>query len=87
MPTDLLVPPNLFFTGTVNVDETTYMFSPKVLSTAHSSLSSTTSISPTMAYPRKTKNRPHSRSRTGRGLKHIERLPRRTGTNSTRCAE
>ncbi len=34
VPTDLLVPPNLFFTGTVNVDETTYMFSPKVLDRA-----------------------------------------------------
>ncbi|MBK9032262.1 MAG: EVE domain-containing protein [Myxococcales bacterium] len=28
------VPPNLFFTGTVNVDETTHMFSPKVLDRA-----------------------------------------------------
>ena len=31
IPERLRVPPNLFFTGTVNVDETTYMFSPKVL--------------------------------------------------------
>ncbi|TBA91089.1 McrB family protein [Rhizobium ruizarguesonis] len=29
------LPPNLFFIGTVNVDETTYMFSPKVLDRAH----------------------------------------------------
>ena len=28
------MPRNLFFTGTVNVDETTYMFSPKVLDRA-----------------------------------------------------
>ena len=28
-------PSNLFFLGTVNVDETTYMFSPKVLDRAH----------------------------------------------------
>jgi hypothetical protein len=32
---DFILPPNLFFLGTVNVDETTYMFSPKVLDRAH----------------------------------------------------
>ncbi|MFN4143655.1 McrB family protein [Aestuariivirga sp.] len=32
---DLILPPNLYFIGTVNVDETTYMFSPKVLDRAH----------------------------------------------------
>lgn len=32
---DFTLPPNLFFIGTVNVDETTYMFSPKVLDRAH----------------------------------------------------
>ncbi|ASY74375.1 McrB family protein [Sinorhizobium fredii] len=32
---DFILPPNLFFVGTVNVDETTYMFSPKVLDRAH----------------------------------------------------
>jgi hypothetical protein len=31
----LQLPSNLFFIGTVNVDETTYMFSPKVLDRAH----------------------------------------------------
>lgn len=31
----LKLPPNLFYVGTVNVDETTYMFSPKVLDRAH----------------------------------------------------
>ena len=31
----LNLPSNLFFLGTVNVDETTYMFSPKVLDRAH----------------------------------------------------
>lgn len=31
----LRLPPNLAFIGTVNVDETTYMFSPKVLDRAH----------------------------------------------------
>lgn len=31
----LTLPPNLFYIGTVNVDETTYMFSPKVLDRAH----------------------------------------------------
>ena len=34
IPRALPVPPNLFITGTVNVDETTYMFSPKVLDRA-----------------------------------------------------
>ncbi|GGC21456.1 hypothetical protein GCM10011363_42620 [Marivita lacus] len=32
---DFILPPNLYFIGTVNVDETTYMFSPKVLDRAH----------------------------------------------------
>ncbi|QAY84090.1 McrB family protein [Pseudomonas arsenicoxydans] len=31
----LRLPPNLFYLGTVNIDETTYMFSPKVLDRAH----------------------------------------------------
>lgn len=31
----LELPPNLFYIGTVNIDETTYMFSPKVLDRAH----------------------------------------------------
>lgn len=30
----LYIPPNVFFIGTVNIDETTYMFSPKVLDRA-----------------------------------------------------
>ncbi len=34
IPRQLTIPENLFFTGTVNVDETTYMFSPKVLDRA-----------------------------------------------------
>lgn len=34
IPRQLKVPDNVFFTGTVNVDETTYMFSPKVLDRA-----------------------------------------------------
>ncbi|MBC7253724.1 MAG: AAA family ATPase [Actinobacteria bacterium] len=34
IPSRLELPPNLFVTGTVNVDETTYMFSPKVLDRA-----------------------------------------------------
>src|SRR5262249_14217212 len=34
VPRSLMVPPNLFFTGTVNVDETTHMFSSKVLDRA-----------------------------------------------------
>jgi 5-methylcytosine-specific restriction protein B len=34
VPRQLAIPRNLFFTGTVNVDETTYMFSPKVLDRA-----------------------------------------------------
>jgi hypothetical protein len=34
VPRRLSIPRNLFFTGTVNVDETTYMFSPKVLDRA-----------------------------------------------------
>ena len=34
VPRELKVPGNVLFTGTVNVDETTYMFSPKVLDRA-----------------------------------------------------
>jgi hypothetical protein len=34
IPRRLKVPSNVFFTGTVNIDETTYMFSPKVLDRA-----------------------------------------------------
>lgn len=33
-PRELFLPPNLYFTGTVNVDETTHAFSPKVLDRA-----------------------------------------------------
>lgn len=35
VPREILYPPNLFVIGTVNIDETTYMFSPKVLDRAH----------------------------------------------------
>ena len=35
IPNKIQIPQNLFFTGTVNVDETTYMFSPKVLDRAN----------------------------------------------------
>lgn len=35
LPRSLAVPPNVFVVGTVNVDETTYMFSPKVLDRAN----------------------------------------------------
>ena len=35
IPNKIHIPSNLFFTGTVNVDETTYMFSPKVLDRAN----------------------------------------------------
>jgi hypothetical protein len=35
VPSRLFLPPNLYVTGTVNVDETTYMFSPKVLDRAN----------------------------------------------------
>lgn len=35
IPTDFNLPPNLFVIGTVNIDETTYMFSPKVLDRAN----------------------------------------------------
>jgi 5-methylcytosine-specific restriction endonuclease McrBC GTP-binding regulatory subunit McrB len=35
IPPRLIVPPNVYFSGTVNVDETTYMFSPKVLDRAN----------------------------------------------------
>lgn len=34
VPRRLTIPDNLFFTGTVNIDETTYMFSPKILDRA-----------------------------------------------------
>ena len=34
-PNDIKIPKNLFVIGTVNVDETTYMFSPKVLDRAN----------------------------------------------------
>jgi len=35
IPPTLVLPNNLFFIGTVNIDETTYMFSPKVLDRAN----------------------------------------------------
>jgi hypothetical protein len=35
VPSTIKLPKNLFIIGTVNVDETTYMFSPKVLDRAH----------------------------------------------------
>jgi len=35
VPAKLTLPPNLFIVGTVNIDETTYMFSPKVLDRAN----------------------------------------------------
>ncbi len=35
VPPSLRIPPNLFTIGTVNIDETTYMFSPKVLDRAN----------------------------------------------------
>lgn len=35
IPKAIVLPPNLFIIGTVNVDETTYMFSPKVLDRAN----------------------------------------------------
>lgn len=35
IPGKLNIPPNVYITGTVNVDETTYMFSPKVLDRAN----------------------------------------------------
>ena len=35
VPAHISLPPNLFIVGTINVDETTYMFSPKVLDRAN----------------------------------------------------
>lgn len=35
VPLSISLPPNLFIVGTVNIDETTYMFSPKVLDRAN----------------------------------------------------
>lgn len=35
VPSEIQIPPNLFIIGTVNIDETTYMFSPKVLDRAN----------------------------------------------------
>ncbi|MFO1042926.1 MAG: hypothetical protein U0941_14140 [Planctomycetaceae bacterium] len=35
VPGNIVLPPNLFVVGTVNIDETTYMFSPKVLDRAN----------------------------------------------------
>jgi energy-coupling factor transporter ATP-binding protein EcfA2 len=35
IPPNLEIPENIYFTGTVNIDETTYMFSPKVLDRAN----------------------------------------------------
>ncbi|QJD29033.1 McrB family protein [Methylococcus geothermalis] len=35
IPAEIHIPNNVYFTGTVNVDETTYMFSPKVLDRAN----------------------------------------------------
>ncbi len=36
IPPQFRIPPNVYFTGTVNIDETTYIFSPKVLDRANS---------------------------------------------------
>lgn len=36
IPPKIRIPPNIYFTGTVNIDETTYIFSPKVLDRANS---------------------------------------------------
>jgi 5-methylcytosine-specific restriction endonuclease McrBC GTP-binding regulatory subunit McrB len=35
IPQRIIIPPNVYFSGTVNVDESTYMFSPKVLDRAN----------------------------------------------------
>lgn len=35
VPNEIMLPQNLYIIGTINVDETTYMFSPKVLDRAH----------------------------------------------------
>gem|GEM_PF-4634492 len=35
IPARIEIPPNIYFTGTVNIDETTHMFSPKVLDRAN----------------------------------------------------
>ncbi len=35
VPAEINLPKNLFIIGTVNIDETTYMFSPKVLDRAN----------------------------------------------------
>jgi 5-methylcytosine-specific restriction endonuclease McrBC GTP-binding regulatory subunit McrB len=35
IPQELYIPPNVYFSGTVNIDESTYMFSPKVLDRAN----------------------------------------------------
>ena len=35
IPNQITIPENLFVIGTVNIDETTYMFSPKVLDRAN----------------------------------------------------
>jgi hypoxanthine phosphoribosyltransferase len=35
VPAEIEIPPNIYFTGTVNIDETTYMFSSKVLDRAN----------------------------------------------------
>jgi 5-methylcytosine-specific restriction endonuclease McrBC GTP-binding regulatory subunit McrB len=35
VPSSINIPPNVYFTGTVNIDESTYMFSPKVLDRAN----------------------------------------------------
>jgi 5-methylcytosine-specific restriction endonuclease McrBC GTP-binding regulatory subunit McrB len=35
VPSSIHIPPNVYFTGTVNIDESTYMFSPKVLDRAN----------------------------------------------------
>ena len=57
VPPDLKIPLNLFVVGTVNVDETTYMFSPKVLDRANTIEFRTTPVS-TFLSPRKEKKSP-----------------------------
>lgn len=50
IPQKLTIPPNLYIIGTVNVDETTYMFSPKVLDRANVLEFETYSINKYMRY-------------------------------------
>ncbi len=93
VPRSLVLPPNLFLVGTVNIDETTYAFSPKVLDRAFTIEFNDVALS---TYGQVSKNvdsdAPQARSERGLTLGQFEGSLRfrsnpslRTGSGSAGC--